>query len=277
MSDELPLTLRANALFEAGALADQHGDPDRMWALQEVSLALYRQLGDQCGIAAALNSLGNPERDLVRARALHEESLRLYREQGDTAGIAKVLVNLASDVAALGDYAQAQTLWDESLQLSRQLGDLTLMGYALINMGNAAVKQGDRIQATAYLKESLALFQQLQDRRLIANCFIDLANAAPHAQAARAARLWGAAERLHDLIGDVISPADRAVAEGYQAIARAALGDAGFAEAWAEGQAMTVDQGIAHALDDPGEAAEAILGIKSTMQVPMSQMENEKA
>ena len=70
----------------------------------------------------------------------------------------------------------------------------------------------------------------------------------------RAARLWGAAERLRQAIGCRTAPAARATYERAMAVVRAQLGDDAFAAAWAEGQAMTLEQAIAEALDDAAEA-----------------------
>jgi len=65
---------------------------------------------------------------------------------------------------------------------------------------------------------------------------------------ARAARLWGAAERISQSIG---SPVPRAVAErvGVSTV-RQTLGDEAFNAAWAEGLAMTPDAAVAYALRD---------------------------
>ncbi len=249
-SDGLPMELRAKALFEAGGLADQQGDHERQRVLQEASLGLYRQLDDPLGIAAVLNCLGNSECDRSRARALHEESLQLYRAQGDILGIATVLINLGPDMQGLGDYAQARVLLEESLALSRQIGHVTGAAYALINLGGLALDEGQYAQAMARTRESLTLFRQLQDRRLIRNCIEQLADAMAQAQPGRAARLWGALERLYAVIGDNRSLTDRALDERYQSSARSTIGDAAFADAWAEGQTMTIEQAIVYALED---------------------------
>ena len=55
-------------------------------------------------------------------------------------------------------------------------------------------------------------------------------------QAERAARLCGTAAALRTLIGAPVSPPERARSDRHVSAARAALGDAGFAAAWAAGQ-----------------------------------------
>ena len=65
----------------------------------------------------------------------------------------------------------------------------------------------------------------------------------------RAARYWGVAEALSEDIGATTAPLDRAAYERHLVEARALLGGAAFAAAWAEGRTMT-----------PEDAVEAVLG-----------------
>jgi hypothetical protein len=64
-----------------------------------------------------------------------------------------------------------------------------------------------------------------------------------------AARLLGAAEALLKASGSTWWPADRVEYERNLATLRAALSEAAFAAAWAEGQAMTLERAIAYALE----------------------------
>ena len=69
-------------------------------------------------------------------------------------------------------------------------------------------------------------------------------------QADRALRLLGAEETLCETLGArppvaIRDEYERTVAEG-----RAALGEAAFAAAWAEGRAMSLEQAVAYALSD---------------------------
>ena len=69
-------------------------------------------------------------------------------------------------------------------------------------------------------------------------------------QPARAARLGGAAEALREALGAALHPVlhpghDQAV----QAM-RAALGEEAFAAAWAEGQALPLEEAVALALEE---------------------------
>ena len=84
-------------------MASDQGDYAGARALYEESLTIQRQLGNQQGIADALNNLGNvayAQGDYAGARALHEESLTIRRQLGDQRGIADSLGNLGAVASA---------------------------------------------------------------------------------------------------------------------------------------------------------------------------------
>lgn len=95
--------------------------------------------------------------------------------------------------------------------------------------------------------------EEIGDRHGIAFSFEGLAATALATGAIlRAARLWGAAERLREEIGAPLTPSRRPDVEKAIAAARASLGadDTTFDAAWREGRAMTLEQAAAYALDD---------------------------
>jgi len=61
--------------------------------------------------------------ELERARALLEEGVQLFREAGDEAGLAEALDNLAIAAAFSGELEKAKPLFEESLALYREAGD----------------------------------------------------------------------------------------------------------------------------------------------------------
>jgi hypothetical protein len=83
-------------------------------------------------------------------------------------------------------------------------------------------------------------------------CLAGLAGAAVlDEEPERAARLWGAAEALRTSIDGRVSPANRANRERLERLmaeARAQLGDAAYAAAWAEGAKLTLEQAVVEAL-----------------------------
>jgi predicted ATPase len=162
---------RTKALMRAGHLAHNLGDFTAARALFEESLALWRELGDQQGIATSLNDLGWVvlcQGDYAVARSLSQEGLALWRELGDQQGIATSLHNLGRVAHCQGDYAMACALHQESLALRQELEDKRGIAFSLTHLGWAMHKQGDYRGATALLEEALALFQEVRVKQLFA-------------------------------------------------------------------------------------------------------------
>ena len=86
---------------------------------------------------------------------------------------------------------------------------------------------------------------EARDKRALEVCFYGLAGlAAAAADAERAARLWGVAERLRESLGDDPGPSQRSVYGHYLGTAQAALGTR-FASLEAEGRALTLEDAVA--------------------------------
>ena len=139
--------------------------------------------------------------------------------------------------------------YEESLTLRRELGDQRGLAEALANLGTTRHVQGDAAGARALFEESLRLLRALGEQADIAECLEGLAGVAcAQGDCDRAARLFGAAAKVRAAIGVPRLPADRAVYDQYVAAARAGLGEAGFAAAWAAGRALSLEEAIARAL-----------------------------
>jgi predicted ATPase/DNA-binding XRE family transcriptional regulator len=243
---------RAKALDGAAGLAYSQGDYTRAWVLYEDALAVQRLRGDGPAIARTLGNLGNvaiDQGDYARATGLNEESLALCRALGDKQGITFALTALGAVAHYQGDYARATALYDQSLALRRELGNPWGIAVSLTNLAEVARAVGEGARAEALYAESLGLLGAVRDTSGVPVCLEGLAAiAAAGGQAERAALLFGAAAALRLAIGAPLPPSERAGHERAVAAARAALGPAAFAAAWARGQAMTVEEARAAAV-----------------------------
>jgi non-specific serine/threonine protein kinase len=254
-----PAHRRARVLKGEGNLAIEQLDLPQARALHEESLALYREFGDRQGIANALHNLGNLARgqhDFPLAARRYEESLALKRELGDRWGIASALGGLGNLAHDQGDYPRARALHEESLSLYRELGDRRGIAMSLQGLGNVSSVQGSFHQARALYEESLSLYRELGNKCLIALTLSNLAGlaTAPGSGAevlGRAARLLGAVAALRETIGAPEPLSERAYIEHASAAIRCALGEIAWAAAWAEGQALTLEQTVSLALGAP--------------------------
>ena len=244
-----PPESRAKALAGAGGLALQQGDYEAARSYFEHSLAIWREIGNRKGIASTLANLGVvafDQGDLSAAREQLEASLAIQRESSDKRGIAGSLNNLANVVCDQGDYAAARALHDECLAIRRELGDRRGIAMSLHNLAAISHAHDDFRSVRTLQEESLAIFRELGDRRAIAAALEGLADVAfTENEPDRAARVWGAAERLREEIGAPLAPSERPRYHRQVTAARAASGDgAAFDRAWQDGRAMTLDRAV---------------------------------
>lgn len=243
---------RIKALYQAGRLAQRRGDFQQALALARQGLALSRDLEDGPGMARALGLLGwiahaRGERD--RACRLLEEGLALARASGDEGTIARTLLLLGDVRLRQGAREQAAPLLRESLRLYQRLEDGWSQARALSALGELARLQGEREQAMAHLQSSLMLYGELDSKAEIPYALEALAlAAADQGQFEPAARLWGAANALRRDTQARLRPSYKADYAPTKERARAALGETAFAQAQAQGRAMTLDAVLALAM-----------------------------
>jgi len=218
--------------------------------LHEQSLAIRRELGDQRGVAASLNNLGllaADQSDYQSARALYEESLMIARQLGDKKGIAVSLSNMGLMLYELGDYTSTRTHLEESLVMCRELGDHAGMAPSLHALARLATEEGALLRARVLLSESVAIRLELGDLHGIGLSLDGFANLALALERPlRAARIWGAAERLRSDNGLPIPYRERHDSS-VRAAREACRDDTAFDAAWRDGSAMTMEQAVAFA------------------------------
>jgi predicted ATPase len=240
------------ALLCLGRTEISRGNHGRGEALVEESLALLRQQGKLWEISRALLALGAGalfEDDVDRATAKFEESLAICQDLENAEGVALSLLYLGRAAHTRGEDARSNALLQESLALFKDLGDSRGVAEVLLELGRVAHAQGNDTRAVSLCRESLILSRNLDDKSHMAFCLAALAGVIQSAgQAARAARLFGAAEMLLQSLDAVLDPTGRLVYDSDLAATRLRLGEAAFEEVRAEGQAMTIEQAVAHAL-----------------------------
>jgi ATP/maltotriose-dependent transcriptional regulator MalT len=249
---------RAPVLTEAGTFAWHRGDYDRASKLHGQALALYRQLGDEGGVAFSLNCLGNHQDEQgnhERALPLLEEALAYSRRIGDRRTTAYALHNLAEVARHRGDYEQAKTLGLEALALLREIADKWQLARITGWLGMVTVyNSDDHDVAEAFLKESLALNREIGSWEYVAYCLEGFAGlAGARAQGVRAARLWGAAETLRERLSAPLPPADRPDYDRSKSTARAPLAEGSWEKAFAVGKSTPLEEAAEYALSGEEE------------------------
>jgi len=247
---------RAKVLNGAGLLAYHQLDYAAARVYHGEALAIRRELGDRKGIAVSLNNVGIvalDQGDVGLARSMHEASLAIARELGNRHGIACSLGNLAMVAAERQDFAGARPLAEECLAIQRELGDQAGIAIGLHTLADLEFMQSDFESARAHLRESLTMLRELGHKGRIAYSLEELASViAALRQPARAARIWGAVERLREAMGAPAAKSD--VLSARVAAARAALrDDVLFQAAWQQGRTLTLDDAMELALANGGD------------------------
>jgi DNA-binding CsgD family transcriptional regulator len=175
---------------------------------------------------------------------MHEAALAIVRELGDAEPMFRttasaLLGNLADVALSAGDHARAERLAGEALALQNDLGYAWGAAHSLFTLAAVARGRGDVTRATALYQASLSQAWDQRDQRLMVRPLDGLAIAAAEGnQADLAARLFGAAARLHELLGTPLDPALRPYHDRAVEAARTRLGDDDFAAARAAGRAL---------------------------------------
>ena len=239
--------MRARLSSEAGTFAFHRADFDHAIELHGEALELYRQVGDDSGVAFALLCLGAQyfeKGDPERAAPFLEEALALSRRIGDKRNTAGTLHNLAEVERQRGNYERAKSLGMESIALAREMEDKWQLAMIVGWVGLLEVWSGDDHElAEGFLEEALALNRELGNWAYGAYCLEGFAGlAGARRQGERAARLWGAAEALRTNIGAPLSLDARPSYERSMAAARAQLGEEAWEAAFAEGMAMSAEE-----------------------------------
>lgn len=266
--------VRAQILFHAAWAALAAGDKARQTKLLEESLTLYRSLVQQFpedltlhrGLIAALTGAGHmalSAGDYPALEGVCEESLALCRQVGERWREAEALHLLALGYARRGEEARGRALCEASLAICREIGEWGGTCIQLLSLGCFTWRRGDPAGAQQYVEASLAASQQSAMPILVAPCLIWLGIIlVARGQPTSAARLWGTAERIGELLGVTaqqlfdlplhreLDPAARTYYAQAEAAARAHLSEAAFAAAWAEGRSMSPDQAVGAAKEE---------------------------
>jgi len=146
--------------------------------------------------------------------------------------------------------SRVQSTLREALELADSIQSHYAAGHALATLGDVTWARGDTGGAVTLWRRALGVVCELDDRRGIAGCLERLALVvASRGQLEQAAWLFGAADAQHTALG-IGRRADDAVDHAHFVAAnepndlRASFGDA-----WAEGQAASVEASIQRAFE----------------------------
>ena len=263
--DAAPAAVRARALTTAGLLTivEGHGDDRCALAQLEEAVSLARTAADPFALARAHHFLGYCHLVLGKpgsaVQSLEDAQARFRALDAlDWAGVALWLL---AEAAALGhDDERARALAEETLDLCRRKGVSAGEAFALGRLGMLALGRGGPRRGRTVLPPGPGAApgarglapgggrdRQPRPRR------------GGRGEAARAARLAGAAAALFEAVGAEVAEAlqgtTRRLGLDYEKLI-AGLRDAlGTAAEWAAGHGQTPKEAVAVALEEPADPA----------------------
>jgi non-specific serine/threonine protein kinase len=251
-----PTAARAKALWVDSWLAVLQGDTRTAISRLAESRTMAAKLGDEdltAQVTLAAGVVAMHQKDQESAVALFEEAIALHRGTGHLTGLAISLYLLGLTSTIRGDTERAVTVTEECRAICAAHGECWYHSHALWVLGIAVWQQGDARRATRLEQESIRLKPSLYDRLGIAHCIEALAwFAATDGRNKWAARLLGAAESARQAIGVSLQGFAHLVSYHRQAEAAVsqALGDAAYRKAFEHGLGLSLDQAVAHALNE---------------------------
>jgi predicted ATPase len=158
---------KAFALRQMGNMASWPSDRQEVRRGYEASLALYRELGDRWGSAAALYGLGyaaNVSGAFDDAEQLLRESLAIRRELGDRMGTPTTLEELTATSLYRGRFEDSERLANEIIAIAQELADPASLAIGLRQLASTLMWRGRYTEAQPLMEESVTIVNDLGSR-----------------------------------------------------------------------------------------------------------------
>ncbi len=227
-----------------GSVAREQGRYARAAQLYAESLAGAEAAGDrraQASVHGSIAFVSWLQLDVGQAADAATRSLDICRAIGDIEGVASALIHLGIVARFNSESERAVVLLTEARSIAEGIGFREGIAWTLEQLGLLAAEHGDP-SAPAMLRRSLEIHAELRDRWRMTSLLEDLAAVALRGgNAARSARLLGAAAAIREAIGTVIAPAERAQHNATTEGAQTALGAEKFGAARQQGLLATAE------------------------------------
>ena len=242
----VPTLGRARALSALGGLAYWQSDMPAAERAYVEGLAIERSQDDPVGLAEALYNLGFVRAisgKHAEARALYEEALEIASRIGDQPSILRYQEALAFLMFHMGEFAAARQLQEQNVAAFKaaQQSFRAAVGSGFLSYLEA--KDGRYEIARAMQREAFGVFREAEDRHwMVRELMVAAASAASVGDLTLAAQLSGAYDVLREPLGEMATPIKTLNLPDPMAQAREGLGEEAFANAYAGGRAMTLDE-----------------------------------
>ena len=238
-------------LLRAGVLAWLAGDLGRAREHLDISLAWCKERDDELGVVKALTNLASiatQQGDTLTAQRDYEAGLVVARRLRDARHPAILLGNLGAVRQNIGDTEGARRCLEEALDWHRQAGNDLGRADVLHNLADVDQESGEFAPALVSLDASMELRSRIGDHSRTPRALLLLAVIATGLESHEiAACLFASAERLLEDLELSVSPDESAKWAPHLAAVRGALSEERFAELWAAGRSLRLDESVTFA------------------------------
>jgi predicted ATPase len=242
---------RARAL---SALGWDQRDPEQARDYWEESIGLFRQLEDWHYLVHTLGIMGFTvlsNGDVETAQHILDQAEDANVHTNDNWGMEFVLTGKGYIALMRGEYAEARALLQKNADFLKEVGNQ--MGYlwARARLGHIALREGQMAQAHQILTEIIASFKKDNNRSGLAFVLERMASLFVAIDKPReAARLIGWSDATRRSVGEPRPRLEQMDLDPDIAVIRTKIGNTSYEEAYREGHALTLDQAVAHALEE---------------------------
>ncbi len=163
------------------------------------------------------------------------------------------MIILGHIYASDGDMVQARKMVEEAFTIARQVEARFMFANLLVLLGDIAARDTDWETAGALYRQALQHTTAAANQTSMGHAVLKYAALlSARGEHRGAVRLLGALSRIGRAFDRGLSREVGALVVNEQTVmdaARVALGDSGFADAWAEGESMTIAQASAEILE----------------------------
>ncbi len=245
------LSLRARGWFMAGQLL-RGLDPAATRAASERCLEEARASGNLRRIVGGLIAIATCDMDDgLDPEATLEEAVETAR-RAEVQPVLAFALNVSGEAARLaGRMERAGELYAEALAYERELGDGLQQAVLLGNLAHVALARGRPGVARKLWWDTLRLALRVETPDYVAGALEGLAAVAVGDDPRRAARLYGAAQRIRDERSWPQDPADRLTHDRAWRLLRSQLPEEDVRAERAAGRELTLEAALAEAGYEP--------------------------
>jgi predicted ATPase/DNA-binding CsgD family transcriptional regulator len=254
--DDISPERRVRFLQGAARLACTNSDLSQGRHFCQQGLELAKKLGDRrieawLEIELAILSI-DLNQDIEDVINRCQQGLAVLQELDYKPEVAFGLNVLGEILRTAGKYDQALEAYKESLAVCHETGEIFRQVLLLTNLSFVAYHDGDFEKAKKLADDHLQKMLEISWKKPC-DVYSLAILAGPLGQLGepeKGARLLGASVALMEEMGADFQPTDTHEYKKYKDDLRAKLDESTFKNAWAEGQAMTLEQAVAYALDE---------------------------